>query len=321
MTRANTGLAEQERRGGHNDRTVNILGVPADLGADRRGVDMGASAVRYAGLVETLESVGLDCADLGNVDVPRLATHAESGCSDSDAKYINGIGEMTRTVSSRVASVLDAGKFPLVLGGDHSVAIGAMRGSAADEEIGVLWFDAHGDYNTPATSPSGNVHGMPLAAIHGHGWFDDSDWAQSPNVREENTVVVGARSLDEGEQHALRDSDVTVFTMSDIDEHGISAVTEEALDVASDGVEHCHVSLDLDWLEPTEAPGVGTPVRGGVTYREAHSALEQVAERDRTENLLRSMDVVEVNPILDHDNATAELAVELTASALGKRIL
>jgi arginase len=185
----------------------------------------------------------------------------------------------------------------------------------------VIWFDAHADFNTPTTSPSGNVHGMPLAATLGKDAFRDAEWAHAPRVREASVAYVGLRSVDEREREAIRESDVTAFTMSDVDERGITAVVEDALDVATDGTDGVHVSLDLDWLDPGTAPGVGTPVRGGVTYREAHSALETVSERDENEGVLRSMDVVEVNPILDEHNETATLATELAASAFGKRIL
>lgn len=198
--------------------------------------------------------------------------------------------------------------------------MGTVRGAVRATDIGVLWFDAHGDYNTPDTSPSGNVHGMPLAAVTGDGAFDGLDWTATPTVEPSNTVVVGARRLDDAERVALEESDVTVFTMHDIDERGITAVVEDALDIATDGVGGVHVSLDLDWLDPTVAPGVGTPVRGSVEYREAHAALECVADRDRGAELLRSVDIVEVNPILDRDNRTAEVAAELAASLLGKRI-
>ncbi|MFC6728703.1 arginase, partial [Natronoarchaeum mannanilyticum] len=214
------------------------------------------------------------------------------------------------------------GELPLALGGDHSIAIGTLAGTGRDAEIGAVWFDAHGDFNTPETSPSGNVHGMPLAAALGRGAFADREWAQSEGLREENVAIVGLRSVDGAEREALRESAVTVYTMSDIDARGLTPVVEDALDVATDGVEGFHVSLDLDWLDPGEAPGVGTPIRGGVSYREAHAAMERVAARDAAgDAVLRSMELVEVNPILDEHNETAELATELAASALGKRIL
>ncbi|ELY94423.1 arginase [Natrialba taiwanensis] len=313
---------------GDHDRTtsrsVRVLGAPLDLGANRRGVDMGPSAIRYADIEAELAAAGVDCTDAGDLDVPRLETSsAASRESTGNAKYLDEIGRVTETLATEVAGTIDDGAVPLVLGGDHAVAMGSMFGAArnAEDGIGVIWFDAHGDYNTPETSPSGNVHGMPLAAAHGRGEFADVEWAETPAVSEENTVLVGIRSLDNEERAALRESEATVFTMREIDERGITAVVEDALEIATDGVDGIHVSLDLDWLDPTVVPGVGTPVRGGVNYREAHAALELVAERDREADLLRSIDVVEVNPILDRDNRTAEVAAELAASACGKRIL
>ncbi len=294
-----------------------------DLGANRRGVDMGPSAIRYAGLADELRAAGVETTDTGDLLVP----HAEERDPDAEqpsegtAKFLRETADVCTRLADEVAAALDDGAFPLVLGGDHSIAVGTMRGAGRDADLGAVWFDAHGDFNTPATSPSGNVHGMPLAAALGIGDFADTEWANVPTLAEENVAIVGLRSLDDTEREEIRDSDVTAFTMSDIDERGVGPVTEDALDIASDGTEGIHVSLDLDWLDPKEAPGVGTPVRGGVTYREAHSALETVAERDEAEGVLRSMEVVEVNPILDEHNETAELATELAASGLGKRIL
>ena len=301
-------------------RPVQIIGAPMDLGANRRGVDMGPSAIRYAGLADELRAAGVEATDSGDLLVPRAEERdpeAEAPV-EGKAKFLRETADVCTRLSDEVAAALDAETFPLVLGGDHSIAIGTAGGAARDAELGVVWFDAHGDFNTPKTSPSGNVHGMPLAALLGVGDFADTDWANAPNLREENVAIVGLRSLDETEREAIRDSDVTAYPMSEIDERGIAPVVEDALDVATNGTDGVHVSLDLDWLDPKEAPGVGTPVRGGVTYREAHTALEMVAER---EGALRSLEVVEVNPILDHHNETAELAVELATSALGKRIL
>ena len=304
-------------------RPVQLIGAPTDFGADRRGVDMGPSAIRYAGLASTLEAVGVDCRDAGNVEVPVVEEVAEPGRPPSGVRFL----EETRTVTGRlaeaVADALDGGRLPLVLGGDHSIAIGSLAGTARDADVGVLWFDAHGDFNTPETSPSGNVHGMPLAASLGRGGFADHAWAHAPGLAEEHLVWIGLRDLDDEEAEAIRDSAATAYTMADVDERGIIDVVEEAVEVASEGVDGVHLSLDLDWLDPHEAPGVGTPVRGGATYREAHAALEHLASRDAAADggLLRSMDLVEVNPILDSRNETAALAVELAASALGERIL
>jgi arginase len=296
---------------------VRVIGVPMDLGADRRGVDMGPSAIRYAGLADAVEGVGHGCTDAGDLPVARPETVEDDGGlpSGGRAKHLAETRELCLDLEGTVAETLAGGAFPLVLGGDHSIAIGSVRGSARDAGVGVVWFDAHGDYNTPETTPSGNVHGMSLAALLGVGSFADTDWATAA-VDPANVAVVGARSLDESEAEALRQSEVRVFTMSEIDRRGVSAVVADALDRACAGTDGLHVSLDMDWLDPREAPGVGTPVRGGVTYREAHAAMEMVADRE-----LRSMELVEVNPILDDHNATAELAVELAASALGRRIL
>jgi arginase len=300
-------------------RTIRIIGVPMDLGANRRGVDMGPSAIRYGGLGAELASADVEAIDAGDIPIPRAeerdpdATPPRQGT----AKFLREVEEASHDLADRVAETLDAGEAPLVLGGDHSVAIGTLAGSARDAAIGAVWLDAHGDFNTPATSPSGNVHGMPLAAALGVGDFDGMEWANATGLSEENVAMVGLRDLDAAERTAIRDSDVTAYTMSDLDERGVAEVVEEAVDVATDGTDGVHVSLDLDWLDPNAAPGVGTPVRGGATYREAHSALETIAES----GAVRSVDVVEVNPILDQHNETAELAGELAASAFGKRIL
>ncbi|QFU83979.1 arginase [Natronorubrum aibiense] len=302
---------------------IKIIGAPMDYGADRRGVDMGPSAIRYAGLADGLSRAGVDPVDAGDLSIPR----AEERDPDVEqptqghAKFLREVEDVCTRLADRVEAILDNGEFPLVLGGDHSVAIGSMRGSSSDADLGAIWFDAHADLNTPETSPSGNVHGMPLAATLGRGAFADMTWAHAPRVNEESIAYVGLRSIDERERDLLRDSEMTAFTMADIDERGMTAVVENALDVATTDTDGVHVSLDLDWLDPKTAPGVGTPVRGGVTYREAHAALETVSRRHERDGILRSMDVVEVNPILDEGNETATLAAELAASAFGKRIL
>ena len=302
---------------------ARIIGAPSDYGANRRGVDMGPSAVRYAGLQAELEDAGVRCTDRGDVTAPPAETQdADKRVPEQGrAKFVEEVEAVSREVADEVETAIADGATPLVVGGDHSVAIGSLRGATADAEIGAVWFDAHADLNTPSTSPSGNVHGMPMAAALGHRDFAGVDWANAPGLREENVVWVGLRSVDDQEAADVRASNGTAFTMSDIDEHGIDDVTERAMRIASDGVDGVHVSLDLDWLDPNEAPGVGTPVRGGVTYREAHRAMEIVAEHDREQDSLRSMEAVEVNPVLDEHNETASLATELAASALGKRIL
>jgi arginase len=301
------------------DQPIGVLGVPMDLGADRRGVDMGPSAIRYAGLVEELHDIGYDCRDHGDLRVPRPeGRDPDSAPTGGHAKYLAETQDVCQRLGESVAGIVDDGAFPLVLGGDHSIAVGSVAGAARDRTTGVVWFDAHADFNTPATTPSGNVHGMPLAAILGTDSFAGSDWADVPTVDAENVALVGVRSVDETERDALLDSGVTVYTMSDIDARGVTTVVADAIEVATDGTDAVHVSLDLDWLDPGEAPGVGTPVRGGVSYREAHAAMERLAA---PEVPMTSMELVEVNPILDDHNATAELAAELAASALGKRVL
>ena len=297
-------------------REVAVIGGTLDLGAGRRGVDMGPSAIRYAGLDQQLaDKLGVRVFDEGNVISPVVET-AEVG--DERARYLPQILDLCDRVAKLVEAAARRGAMPLVLGGDHSVALGSLVGMAlARGPGGVVWIDAHGDLNTPETSPSGNVHGMVLAAALGLAGdaFRREGW-QIPAVEPGKLALVGVRSLDEGERELLGTIDAKVFTMSEIDRIGVEPCMREALAHAS-GAGFLHVSLDMDVVDPDYAPGVGTPVRGGLSYREAHLALETVAEYGRTD----SMDVVEVNPILDRENATGQLAVELVASALGARIL
>ncbi len=295
---------------------VRILGVPMDLGANRRGTDMGPSAVRSANLSDRLEELGHTVRDGGNVFAhePETQTRDEGGLL-----FLDEIVETCENVGRRVHKAKTDGEIPLVIGGDHSISMGTMAGAASEgTRVGVLWIDAHTDFNTTKTSPSGNVHGMPLAAIAGIG---DPRLCEiggiAPKAREGDIVIVGARSVDGAESELLRESNVTVFTMRDIDERGMSRVMESALTIANEGTDRLHVSLDMDAVDPESAPGVGTPKPGGLTYREAHLALEMVSDSGQ----LGSMDVVEVNPILDEGNRTAELGVELAASAFGKKIL
>ena len=299
--------------------TVRIIGAPTDYGANRRGVDMGPSAIRYGGLADQLAGAGVETVDSGDLAVPRAEERDPDtdAPSDGNAKFLRETADVCRRLADEVSETLADGAVPLALGGDHSIAIGSLVGSARDAELGAVWFDAHADLNTPSTTPSGNVHGMPLAAALGLDEFADTEWANAPGLNPENVALVGLRSVDESEIDVIRDHGFAAYTMSDIDERGITDVTEEAMAAASAGVDGVHVSLDLDWLDPNEAPGVGTPVRGGVTYREAHSAMEIVDEAD----CLRSMELVEVNPTLDRNNETAALATELAASAFGKRVL
>ena len=294
---------------------VAVIGAPLDLGAGRRGVDMGPSAIRYAGLDARLAGIGRRSVDWGNVEV---AVPEATAVGSERVRFLDEIKASCERVSDLVVRALDEGFLPLVLGGDHSVALGTLGGLArARGPGGVLWIDAHGDLNRPETSPSGNVHGMPLAAALGLAGpdFESPCW-RLPAVEPSRVALLGVRSLDPAERELLRRIDARVYTMSDIDRVGVERAVEEALErVAGDGF--VHVSLDMDALDPELAPGVGTPVRGGLSYREAHLALELVSES----GLAGSLEVVEVNPILDRANATAELAVELIASALGARIL
>jgi len=284
---------------------VDVIGVPMDLGADRRGVDMGPSAIRYARLKESLEKIGIAVTDHGNlrVPVPESAT-----VDEANAKYFPIIKAVCDELAVAVHDVVAHGGFPLVLGGDHSIAMGTIAGvaRARGRAPGVIWVDAHGDINTPLTSPSGNVHGMP---VH----FALQEHAVDPK----RMAFIGLRDVDEGEKRAIRELGVRAFTMADVDRLGMSRVVDEALTLVADGEHSVHVSFDMDGVDPHEAPGVGTPVRGGITYREAHSLMEGVA----ASGTLGSLEITEINPILDRENRTAILAVELILSALGKTTL
>ena len=294
-------------------RPVAIIGAGLDLGAGRRGVDMGASAIRYAELDARLRSLGRVVVDRGDVHVP-VPEATDQG--DASARYLGQILRVCERLAELVAEATRQGELPLLLGGDHSLALGTLGGMAAARGPGaVLWIDAHGDLNRPETSPTGNVHGMPLAAALGAAG-DAFAAAAFPIPCVTKAALLGVRSLDPGERELIRRLDLRVYTMSELDERGVQACVAEALDHLADAT-FLHVSLDLDAVDPMFAPGVGTPVRGGLSYREAHLALELVARS----GLLDSLDVVEVNPILDRENETGKLAVELVASALGARIL
>ncbi len=298
-----------------NAQPVAVIGAALDLGAGRRGVDMGPSAIRYAGLEPRIEGLGRRCEDWGNVTT---AVAEASAVGDERMRFLAQIKETCERIAKLVGRAVEVGAMPLVLGGDHSVALGTLGGMArAKGPGGVLWLDAHGDLNRPETSPTGNVHGMPLAAALGlAGPEFQSDAYRLPAVDPARVALVGVRDLDDGERYVLSELDALVYTMSDVDRLGVEPVLRESLErVAGDGF--VHVSLDMDVLDPEVAPGVGTPVRGGLSYREAHLAMELVAES----GLADSLEVVEVNPILDRENETAKLAVELVASALGARIL
>ena len=301
-------------------RKIRVIGVPLDLGQSRRGVDMGPSAVRVAGLEARLEALGHVVEDAGNVSVA-IAEQKKEG--DPSAKYLKEITATCTKHAELVVKTLEAGKVPITLGGDHSIAAGTVAGVAEfyrrqNQKIGLIWIDAHTDVNTPDSSPSGNVHGMPLAAIMGLGPPELSNiFDFSPKVTPENCVLVGVRDIDAIEKENVRKTGIHVFTMRDIDERGMRTVMEEALRAAGRGTAGYHVSLDMDWVDPEDAPGVGTPVRGGATYREAHLAMEIIADHGR----LTSFEIVEVNPVIDEHNQTANLAVELTLSVFGKKIL
>lgn len=294
---------------------VAIIGAPVDLGADRRGVDMGASAIRYAGLEGYLKDLGHNPRDFGNIRVPIPETTEDT---NGHLKYLQPILRMTEELADKVSNVVSEGYLPLVLGGDHAVSLGSVAGVARHRTLGIIWVDAHGDFNTPETSPSGNIHGMVLAALAGIG---DERLVKSggvaPKVAFENIVLVGTRELDPGERALLRERGVRVFTMHDIDRLGLGNVMDMAAEQAGSGVDGIHLSLDLDVVDPLQAPGVGTPVIGGLNFRETHLAMEMLAQTRR----IISIDLVEVNPILDTHNATADLATQFALSALGKTIL
>jgi arginase len=298
-----------------DERPIAVIGAGLDLGAGRRGVDMGPSAIRYAGLEARLMELGRTCVDWGDVETP-VPEAIEVG--DERARFLAAIKAACERIARLVRRAVEEGDMPLVLGGDHSIALGTLGGLASvNGPGGVLWLDAHGDLNRPDTTPSGNVHGMPLAAALGlAGPGFESDAWPLPAVAPDRVALIGVRSLDEGERSLLREMRACVFTMSDLDRLGVEHAVREAL-AHVQGPGFVHLSLDMDVLDPDVAPGVGTPVRGGLSYREAHLTCELIAES----GLLESLEVVEVNPILDRENVTARLAVELVASALGARIL
>jgi arginase len=301
-------------------RPVHIIGVSLDLGGNRRGVDMGPSAFRIAGLGERLAGLGITVVDAGDLVAPIPETKA---FGDPSKKYIREIARVCERLYKTSLAVLEKGGLPLVLGGDHSLAAGSVAATAdflrrEQQPLGLIWVDAHGDMNTPATSSSGNVHGMPLAALLGPEPAELSRIGGfSPTITPERTVLIGIRNLDEREKERIRESGVSVFTMKDVDRNGIAATVEKAIAIAGNGAGGLHVSFDLDVCDPGIAPGVGTPVKGGFNYREAHMVMEMVADS----GLLRALDLVEVNPILDDRNMTAILGAELALSALGQKII
>ena len=299
---------------------VHIIGVPLDLGGNRRGVDMGPSAFRIAGLGREIAALGREVVDCGDLPAPIPETQ---GTTDPHKKYIREIAHICHQLYVKAQASLRSGAVPLVLGGDHSIAAGSVAASAdwvretRSRPLGLIWVDAHGDMNTPATTTSGNVHGMPLAALLGGEPGELASIGSSPSVLPEHTVLLGVRNLDTKEKRAIRESGVHVFTMKDIDRDGIARIAERAISLAANGTGGVHVSFDLDVCDPTFAPGVGTPVKGGLDYREAHTLMELVSDSAQ----LVALDLVEVNPTLDLRNTTAEFAIELALSAFGKNIL
>lgn len=300
-----------------NKLDISIIGVPMDLGQARRGVDMGPSAIRYAGVVERLEAIGHEVTDEGDIQV---RVKKGSDMMQTNLKNLNEVRIGNTKLADKVHEVVSNGKFPLVLGGDHSIAIGTLAGiSDRYKSLGVIWYDAHVDLNTDATSPSGNIHGMPLAVSIGLGHEELVNIRGfAPKVKPENIVIIGARSIDPGERELIKEQGIKVYTMHEIDRLGMTAVMEEAIQyLKSREVDGVHLSLDLDGLDPLYTPGVGTPVPGGITYRESHLAMEMLEES----GLITSAEFVEVNPILDERNKTADVAVALMGSLLGERLL
>jgi arginase len=297
-------------------KDITVIGVPMDLGQMRRGVDMGPSAIRYAGVIERLENLTHEVEDFGDIEIAR--PDKQDTLDDSNLKNLNSVIEASEKLSETVSQVITDKKFPLVLGGDHSIAIGTLAGiSKHYQNLGVIWYDAHGDLNTADTSPSGNIHGMPLAASIGIGHEKLTHISgYAPKIKPENIVIIGARSLDEGERELIKEKGIKVYTMHEIDRIGMTKVMEETIEYLAhtDGV---HLSLDLDGLDPHDAPGVGTPVLGGISYRESHLAMEMLAEA----GIITSAEFVEVNPILDEKNKTATVAVALMGSLFGEKLL
>ncbi|MCR3923151.1 MAG: arginase [Firmicutes bacterium] len=296
---------------------VDIIGVPMDLGASRRGVDMGPSAIRYAGLDKAICKLNRSCVDLGNIDVK---VRENLNIVDERMKYVDEITRVNNLLATIVQTSIESGRLPLVLGGDHSIATGSILGcQSAKKKIGVIWLDAHGDFNTNQTTASGNLHGMSLAAATGYGEKNAIGFMERhvDYLDPKNIVIVGARDIDHEEAELIKKAGITVFSMSDIDIFGMNEIMKRALRIVAADTFGFHLSFDMDVISPAEAPGVGTQVHGGITYREAHLAMELIAESQK----MCSMEFVEVNPVLDHGNQTALLAVSLICSALGKTIL
>nr|WP_263323568.1 arginase [Neobacillus sp. Marseille-Q6967] len=297
------------------EKNISILGVPMDLGQSRRGVDMGPSAIRYAGVVERLEKIGHTVTDLGNIDI---APPERTTATHTNLKNLEAVVKASQDLSEKVDNIIRRNEFPLIFGGDHSIAIGTLAGVARHyNNLGVIWYDAHGDLNTEETSPSGNIHGMPLAASLGIGHPSLTNISgYDPKIKPENVVIIGARDLDDGEKDLIKEIGIKVYTMHEIDKLGMTKVMEETIDYLKD-TDGVHLSLDLDGLDPNECPGVGTPVLGGISYRESHLAMEMLADAE----IITSAEFVEVNPILDEKNKTAQVAVALMGSLFGEKLL
>ncbi|WP_338752646.1 arginase [Bacillus sp. FJAT-52991] len=297
-------------------KKVSIIGVPMDLGQLRRGVDMGPSAIRYAGVCERLQNLSIEVEDCGDIEISRNYSVEDE---NTNLKNLKAVAEASERLAQKVDQVIETDSFPLVLGGDHSIAIGSLAGiSKHYKNLGVIWYDAHGDLNTAETSPSGNIHGMPLAASLGLGHKDlTSLYGYAPKVKPENIVIIGARSLDEGEKELIKEQGIKVYTMHEVDRLGMTTVIEETIAYLKEKTDGVHLSLDLDGLDPNDAPGVGTPVIGGISYRESHLAMELLEES----GLITSAEFVEVNPILDEKNKTAAVAVALMGSLFGEKLL
>ncbi|KGX84168.1 arginase [Pontibacillus litoralis] len=298
------------------NRKLSIIGAPMDLGQNRRGVDMGPSAIRYAGVVERLEQLQYDIEDLGDIHISQ--PDRKEVIEDSPLRNLYEVAKGNEQLAMTVDAEVQKGRFPLVLGGDHSIAIGSLAGVAKHyQNLGVIWYDAHGDLNTSETSPSGNIHGMPLAVSLGIG--DErlvNIGGYEPKIKAENVIIIGARSLDEGEKELIKEKGIKVYTMHEIDRLGMNKVIQESINYLANKVDGVHLSLDLDGLDPQDAPGVGTPVMGGMSYRESHLAMEMLAEAD----IITSAEFVEVNPILDEKNKTASVAVGLMGSLFGEKL-
>ncbi|WP_226585686.1 arginase [Halobacillus litoralis] len=297
-------------------KQLSVIGVPMDLGQMRRGVDMGPSAIRYAGMVERLERLKYEIEDLGDIEIPRPKQQAD--VKQDNLRNLNEIAEGSSLLAETVDQIIENNRFPLVLGGDHSIAMGTLAGVAKHyENLGVIWYDAHGDLNTADSSPSGNIHGMPLAVSLGIGHEKLTGiHGYEPKIKPENIVIIGARSLDEGERVLIKEKGIKVYTMHEVDRMGMTQVIEESVDYLKDRTDGVHLSLDLDGLDPNDAPGVGTPVMGGLSYRESHLAMEMLHQSE----MITSAEFVEVNPILDEKNKTATVAVGLMGSLFGESL-